>query len=270
MKSSRTLRFLAAGAVTAVLVACGGGGGGGGGGGTTTPTAPTPPTNTGLAAPSLVLNQSAGDAYNLVTEMVLTYTLAEQAQAANALGALVPGVGSAVSTPYSCTTGTIDVTDTNGLLAYSYNNCSDGVYSYNGTGSQVVVTLSSGAVTSYELTISQLAATGPGSLSTTLDGTVTCTPAAMAGQKPQCVTTLGGYIWGYDISYSGSLANGSHQCNCGNGSWNVTFKNFGPTSGTAEVFASNASAIVTRTGAKTFTVVMFVGSDVKTYTVTLP
>jgi hypothetical protein len=270
MKSSRSLRLLTVGALAAWLVACGGGGGSSTT--STTPTAPTAPTNTGLSAPGLTLTQDISAAVPLVEEMLLTYSLAADAQAAKALGALIPGVGATATSPVTCSGGGSIAFATRAgsdILDYTYAACSDGTFTFDGTAAVGPTFGTGGAVTSYEIIFSGMTAAGPGGLNATLgNGTLTCTPNA--GAAPSCVTTLGGYVWGYDVAYSNGLANGSHQCDCGLGSWNVTFKDFGATSGKAEVFATNGSAVVTRTGAKTFTVVMFVGSDVKTYDVKLP
>lgn len=269
MQLTKPLRLLIVGVATVVLSACGGGGGGGGGGGTS-PTAPTPPANTGLSAPTLTLTQSLGAATPLVDEMMLTYALADDAQATRALGSLVPGVGNTSTSPYNCSSGgTITyTTDASGNLAYTYNNCSNGTYTFNGT-SQVTPTVNAGAL-SYQISFTNLQLSSPGGLSSSVTGSLACTPSATAGQSSICITSAGGYVWGYDIGYgSNGTANGTHQCGCGTGTWNVTFNDFSETSGEAEIFATNGSAIVTRTGAKTFTVVMFVGNVSETYNVTL-
>ena len=271
MNSSSLLRILVVSAATAALVGCGGGGGSDTSG-TSAPTAPIQPTNTGLGAPTLMLTQSQGAVFPLVEEMISTYALADEAQAAKALGSLVPGVGSAATSPYGCSGGgQIAVTDTAGVLDYTYTDCSDGTYTFNGTSQLTPTPVTGGAVTSYGLAFTDLQLTIPGGSPVAVSGALTCTPPSTAGQAPSCVSAVGSYVWGSDISYSSNgIANGSHQCDCGQGSWNVTFKDFGATSGEAAVFATNGSAIVTRTGAKTFTVVLFLGSAVQTYTVTLP
>jgi hypothetical protein len=265
---SKVFRAVILVASVASLSACGGGGGGGG----SSATAPTPPANTGLSAPTLTLSQSINAVTPLVQEMTLTYGLADEAQATRALGSLVPGVGNTATSPFACTSGDIAFTKdpASGILSYTYNNCSDGTYTFSGTSS-VTPTPSAGPVTSYRLVFNGQVS-GPGGLSATItNGTLACTPAATAGQAPSCTTTAVGYVWGYDISYAANgAANGSHQCDCGQGSWNVTFKNFTATGGVAEVFATNGSAIVTRTAAKMFTVEMFAGGEVRTYTVPLP
>jgi hypothetical protein len=274
MKISKISRVLIVIAAAASLSACGGGGGGGGGGSSATP--PTQPANTGLSDPGLNLTQSVSAAIPLVQEMTLTYGLADEAQATKALGSLVPGVGNTTPSPYQCAGGgTITYTPNATGLAYTYTGCSDGTYTFTGT-SQVTPTVNAGgALTNYQISFTGLQQNGP-SGSATVTGSLACIPAATAGQQPSCVTQTtvagasGEYVWGYDISYAANTANGSHQCDCGQGSWNVTFKNFTATNGVAEVFATNGSAIVTRTGAKTFTVVMFVGGTVQTYDVTLP
>ena len=275
MNISQILRVLVLSAATAGLAACGGGGDSGDRAAPSSaavPTAPKPPANTGLSTPTLTITQSLGAVIPLVEEMVKTYAIADEAQAAKALGSLAPGVGGASASPYICTSGQITFSaDTSGNLAYAYNNCSDGIYTFNGT-SQVTPTLDAGgAVTSYRLAFADLQLAGPTGLATTVSGSITCTPAGTAGQAPSCTSALGGYVWGSDISYaSDGAANGSHQCDCGQGTWNVTFKNFASTSGEADVFATNGSAVVTRTGPKTFTVVVYLGETVQTYTVTLP
>jgi hypothetical protein len=271
MQLSKPLRLLIVGVATAVLSACGGGGGGGAGGGGSSATQPTQSANTGLSAPTLTLTQSLGAATPLVNELVLTYALADEAQAARALGSLVPGLGNSDPSPYICGGGgMITYTiDGNGNLAYTYTDCFNGTYTFNGT-SQVTPTVTAGGLTSYDISFTGLQVSSQGGLSASVTGSLTCTPAASAGQSPTCTTSVGGYVWGYDISYgSNGTANGTHQCGgCGQ-TWNVTFNDFTETGGDADIFATNGSAIVTRTGPKTFTVVMFVGNVSESYNVTL-
>jgi hypothetical protein len=268
MNSSHILRYLIIGAATAALAACGGGGDSGG----SSPTAPTPPSNTGLTAPTLTIAQSLSAVGPLVDEMVLTYAIADEAQAAKALGAMAPGVGTSSTSPYNCSSGQITFTSNpNGTLDYTYVNCFDGTYTYNGTSQVTPTTAGGGAVTSYLLAFTNLRVSGPpAGLAPTVSGSVTCTPSGTPGQAPACTSAVGSYVWGNDASYASGAANGSHQCDCGQGTWNVTFRNFSATGGQADVFASNGSAVVTRTGAKTFTVNVFVGSNSGSYTHTLP
>jgi len=262
-------------ASVALLSACGGGGGGGDD--APVPTAPTPLSQqvTGLTAPTLHLDQNLGAAIPLVQEMVLTFGKAAEASAIKALGslAMTPGFGAPVPGTHNCTAGQIAYTDeSNGTLGYTYSSCSIGGFTFNGGTSTVVVARNVGAITGYNLTFIGLEISGPNVAPVPggLSGSVRCTPAATAGQEPACTTTFGGYVWGLDAIFSnGGEANGTHQCDCGNGSWNVTFKNFTAISGTAEVFGTNGSAIVTRTGARSFSVTMFVNGTVATYSVTV-
>lgn len=274
MKSSSLLRAMVLVIGLAGLSACGGGGDSGAASANSVGStiAPTPPSNTGLSTPTLSLSQSLSAVIPLVEEMVSVYALADDAQATKALGSLVPGIGGAAPQTYSCSSGQIDLAaNADGSIDYTYNTCSDGTYTFSGTSRVTPTVGAGGAVTSYRLDFANLQFAGPGGLVSTASGSVTCLPPATAGAGPSCTTDVGNYVWGSDISYSSSgTANGSHQCNCGQGTWNVTFNDFTPTSGEANVFATNGSASVTRTGAKTFTVVLFLGTTAETYSVTLP
>jgi hypothetical protein len=268
MQLTKPARLLIVGVATVVLSACGGGGGGSGSGGSS-PTPPTQSANTGLSAPTLVLDLNDSTARSLVTEMTLTYALADDAQATRALGSLVPGLGNSATSPYICSGGgTITfTTGASGNLTYTYADCFNGTYTFNGI-SQVTPTFNAGALASYEISFTGLQLSSQGGLSASVSGSLDCIPAA--GQSPTCTTSVGGYVWGYDIGYgSNGTANGTHQCGgCGQ-TWNVTFNDFNETSGGADIFGTNGSAIVTRTGAKTFTVVMFVGNVSQSYNITL-
>ena len=231
---------------------------------------PSGKANTGLTAPTLLLDQDIDSANPLVQQLTLAYGQADDAQAVKALGSLGPSVGTTVPTPFNCASGNITFAqDPSGNLDYTYNNCFDGTYTFNGPA-QVRRTVAGGVVTSYQLSFTDLQVTGSPGLPPAMSGMVTCTPAATAGQAPSCTTSVGDYLWGYDIGYAGNgSASGTHQCTCQQGTWNVTFDDFSAAGGEANVFATNGSAIVTRAGAKTFTVMMFVGSDAQSYSVTL-
>lgn len=271
MKISRALTVFLA---VAALAACGGGGGGDPA--PATSAAPTPRSQqvTGLTAPTLTLTQDISAAIPLVEEMTRTYAHAGAAFAVKVIGSpeLTLGFGSAVDGSANCPAGTLDYTAElpDGTIYYTYKGCSKGNYVFDGVAT-VKVTRANGVVTGYTISFDKLGVTGlnvPLSFGT-LTGSVTCKVAA--GQPPECLATYEGYVWGYDSAFdSGATANGTHQCDCGQGTWNVTFENFAALSGLADIFATNGSAVVQRTGEKTFVVTMWVNGIVQTYNVTLP
>jgi len=275
MKIARILTVFSA---VAALTACGGGGGGGGDAAPATGTAPTPRTQqvTGLTPPTLTLVQDISTAIPLVEEMTRTYAHAGAAFAVKVIGSseLTPGFGSTADGSANCPAGTVDYTaeTPSGTIYYTYKGCSKGNYVFDGVAT-VQVTRAGGAVTGYRIDFTDLGVQG---LNVPLDfgkltGSVVCKPAATAGQQPECIANYSGYVWGYDSTFdSGGTANGTHQCDCGQGTWNVTFENFTALAGLADIFATNGSAVVQRTGAKTFVVTMWVNGIVQTYNVTLP
>jgi hypothetical protein len=269
MIRTKLLQYLIASASVAVLAACGGG--------DDASTASSAPTSlnqqvTGLTVPTLTLTQSLGSAIPVVDEMKLAFGKAAEASALKGLGSMVPGFGSASAGAFNCTTGQIGFTaESAGSIDYTYANCSNGTYTFNGGTATTTVTRSgSGVVTGYQLTFNGIQVIGPGitPVAGGLTGSISCTPAATSAQTPSCTTTYSGYVWGFDaVVGSNGAANGTHQCDCGNGTWNVTFKDFTAIGGTAEVFGTNGSALVTRTGANTFTVTMYGNGSVGRYDV---
>lgn len=253
---------LAACSLVVLLTACGGGGGGGGGSGTNAPPRPT----AGLSDPSLTLQQNQPTAISLAQEMVQTYQLADEAAAAQQLVEMAPGVLDSSTSPAACPggSGTISFATNGSGYNYTYNACANAGYVFTGSG-VITPTVVSSAVTEYDLDFSNVTVTGTNAPNTALTGSSVCTPGTSA---VSCITTLGGYVWGNDVSYSAGLANGSHQCDCGNGTWNVLFDDFGATSGAAYVYASNGEASVTRLSANTFRVVLTVNGVTTTYDVT--
>lgn len=253
---------LAACGLVVLLTACGGGGGGGGDSGTNAPPRPA----AGLSDPSLTLQQNQPTAISLAQEMVLTYQLSDEAAAAQQLVEMAPGVLDASTSPYACPGGSGTITfATNGAgFNYTYNACANDGYAYTGSG-VISPTVVSSTVTEYDLDFSNVTVTGTNAPNTALTGSSVCTPGT---SSVSCITTLGGYVWGNDVSYSAGLANGSHQCDCGNGTWNVLFDDFGATSGAAYVYASNGEASVTRLTANTFRVVLTVNGVTTSYDVT--
>lgn len=273
MKIARILTMFS---TIAALAACGGGGG------DSPPaagTAPTPRSQqvTGLNSPTLTLTQDINSATPLVQEMTSTYAHAGAAFAVKVIGSseLTPGFGSAADGSANCPAGTVDYTaeTPSGAIYYTYKGCSKGNYVFDGIATVQVTRAAGGAITGYEISFNNLGVTGlnvPLSFGT-LTGSVVCKPAATAGQQPECIANYAKYVWGYDSTFdSGGTANGTHQCDCGQGTWNVAFEDFTAGGGLANSFATNGSAVVRRTGAKTFVVTMWVNGVVQTYNVTLP
>lgn len=298
MATQQSVRLLSLLMVTAAITACGGGGGGGD---TTSPSpaptssspspapapapgsapAPSPapapgvgvpapapisgpppaPTEaaTGLAAPTLNLSTSS-NTVTLVSSFILlaqelaqAYTFADEGAAAQAIAKV-----SSNPTPFNCPGGGVMTSGSPGSL--SYVGCGT-VGGYAFTGASTIAN----AGPTYTLNYSNLQVTGGSAPSSPVTGQTTCVTAST-----NCVTTLGGYEWGYDASYANGLANGTHRCTCGNGTWNVVYQDFGATSGTAYVYATNGTATVTRQSDRLFRVSQTVNGQTNTFDVPLP
>jgi len=267
------------------LAACGGGGGGGGSPAPApTPSGPAPgvppivnglppyplEAATGLPYPSLTLQQTLAEAIELAQTAAQTYAIADEASAAVQLGQEVPGIASTPTTPAPCSAGgTIGyvarATGTPGY-SYTYTDCKSAAFTFGGTGWADTTN----SPTSYLVGFNALTAQHSSGWSQAITGLTTCKPGT-GGAPAKCTASIGGFFWGYDntYDYTTQLAGGSHQCDCGKGTWNVVFDAFGPVSGNAYVYATNGGAKVTRTGANTFTVVLTVNSVTETYFVTI-
>jgi hypothetical protein len=274
MKSSHAFSVFLFSALATGLSACGGGGDSGdrsaGSSAGASRGAPSP-VNTGLRVPTLLIPHTLSGAISLVQEVMDPYSKAEQARATKALASMVPGVGNASAvSPYGCRSGQIAFASyATGSLGYTYANCSDGTFTFNGASQVTPVIDTSGAVQSYELSFSGLQVSGPGGLDTTVSGSLSCTPAADGGQDPVCVSHFGGFFYGSDFTYDGNgTANGSAQCDSV-ADWLIMLNNFSATSGVAELFGPNGSAVVTRTGAKMFKVDILVDGAAYSYNVAL-
>ena len=182
----------------------------------------------------------------LAQEMADAQKVADEAGAAQKMAQLAPGLGGSAAGTFNCPGGgQIAFTPTGGALTYVYVNCATSGSIFNGSATMTATP------TGYRLQYGNVAATGTDAPNSSLTGTTSCTPKAGGGAD--CVTTLSSFIWGYDSTYVNGSADGSHQCSC-NGTWNVVFQDFGPSSGTAYIFATNGKAVVTRTSASTFDV----------------
>jgi hypothetical protein len=270
---NRSVRLLSLMMLSAAITGCGGGGGGGAtaappAGGPAPAPAPGPapaagpapapapgepsaPTEatTGLTAPTLSLSTSISQQalvssfIVLAQEMADAQKVADEAAAAQKIAQFAPGLGGNAAGAFACPGGgQIAYTPAGAGLTYLYLDCATSGAIFNGSATIAATP------TGYTLQYSNLTATGTDAPNGTLNGSTTCTPKTGGGAD--CVTTLASFVWGYDATYAGGLADGAHQCSC-NGTWNVVFENFGPTSGTAYVFATNGKAVVTRTSAST-------------------
>lgn len=268
MKTTRLSQLLILTVALSGLAACGGGGGGDAAPPPANPTPTQPPpvngmppfpleAQTGLSYPSKTLQLTTAQAADLVETAVSTYKISGEARAAVQLGQEAPGALANTPSPAACSGGgAITYVLSAGKYDYAYAGCQSGAFTYNGGPLKNYMTLGSG---SYAITYDDLVVTG--GWDGTIDvGTTNCKIEAGVAK---CVATVKGFIWGFDHTFdkATAIANGTHQCNCNNaGTWNVVFENFGPTSGKAYVYATNGGAIITRTGATTFTVELTVNS----------
>lgn len=276
----RRLRVLFASAATVAFAACGGGGGSSSGSGcvdvnsngcvapSPSPSTPSPPapatSETGLSDPTLKLNDGINDVLMLVIEMRDAGMQAPGAGAATALADLTPDSSDLSAVPTCSGGGTLTATaKTGGDYTYTYTDCKSAGYTFNGTA-----TVSSTASDKFDLSFTGLKVSGNSSPET-IDGSLDCTVSTTAGTAAQCIAHYGDYKWGYDVAYTSGGAQGTHQCNCGNGSWNVTFKDFTSSSGTANVYATNGTAVVTRNGDKNFSATVEINGSIKSYDVEL-
>jgi hypothetical protein len=205
----------------------------------------------------------------LAREMREAYSVAQDAMAHRELSLLAPGRTGTPPASETCPGGggiTI-AQGAGGSLSYLYVDCVTGGYTFNGNATMTP----SNQGAAYGIDLGSVSVTHPGGYSATLDGNSNCVVGAGG---TQCVTTQSGFRWGYDITYVAStgLAGGTHQCNCGTQrTWNVVFDDFGATSGTAYIYATNGTAIVERTSANTFTVTRLIGETLlEDVPVTLP
>jgi len=231
------------------------------------PPAPVP-AGTGLSLPTLRLTLNAEDAVLLAKKMVDAGDQAAGAVATLALGPLDPGVSGAPS-PLACPGGgTLGHVDAGaGVQAYTYTGCASGPYTFNGS-STFTPSMTAGVLTSFTLAFDGLLASGAGS-PPSLTGTLNCLAPTAAGAAPACTSTFAHIVWGRDTVVSAAGVSGTHQCSCSQGSWNVTFDAFNASSGKAFVYATNGTADVTRTGPKTFTVVLAVEGVTKAFSIVL-
>jgi hypothetical protein len=233
------------------------------------PPPPAPlPVGTGLSEPTLKLTLDNDDAVLLAKKMVDAGDQSAGAAATLALGPLDPAVTGAPS-PLTCPGGgTLSYTGSgSSVRTYTYDNCVTGPYTFTGNAT-LTPTLEGGVMTRFTLDFSGLRASGQGSPSS-LTGSLDCVVATAAGAAPACVSNFAHVKWGWDSVLTDAGMSGTHQCSCAQGTWNVSFVNFNGNSGKAFVYATNGTADVTRTGAKTFTVVLTVEGTTRAFAITL-
>lgn len=233
---------------------------------------PPMPAGTGLSPPTLRLSLNADDAVLLAKKMVEAGEQAAGAVATLALGPLDPGVSPGVSgspAPLACPGGgTLGHAGAGaGVQAYTYSGCVSGPYTFTGS-STFTPSMTGGVVTNFTLAFDGMLASGAGS-PPSLTGTLNCLAPTTAGAAPACTSTFARIVWGRDTVVSAAGVSGTHQCSCSQGSWNVSFSDFNATSGKAFVYATNGIADVTRTGLKTFTVVLTVEGVTKAFAIVL-
>ncbi len=233
------------------------------------PPPPAPvPAGTGLSLPTLRLTLNADDAVLLAKKMVDAGDQASGAVATLALGPLDPGVSGSPS-PLACPGGgTLSYAGTGtGVLTHTYTGCATGPYSFTGS-STFTPSVTAGVLTSFTLVFDGLLASGAGS-PPSLTGTLNCLAPTAAGAAPACTSTFAHIVWGWDTVVTTAGVSGTHQCSCSQGTWNVSFNDFNATSGKAFVYATNGTAEVTRTGLKTFTVVLTAEGTTKAFAIVL-
>jgi hypothetical protein len=152
-------------------------------------------------------------------------------------------------------------------ITITYNACSFSGYTYNGTATITYDSYVSATNYTSTLAYKNFSVSGPGVPVETVNGKVTCT---INGSSTSCYYNDGSRGWSSTMTYANGTANGSYAANYGNGSVQVTFNNFNATGGTATVTGANGSkAVITRTSATSFTVVITpsTGAASTTYTV---
>jgi hypothetical protein len=234
-----------------------------------TPVPPAPvPSGTGLSNPSLALTLNDGDAVMLARKMADASSAAAGAAATLQLGALDPGTREGAS-PWACPEGgavSHEATAPN-VQRYTYGGCQVNGYTFNGT-STVSSNMTGGTLNSFtvDFNLLQVAAAGA---PTSVSGQLRCQLPATAGAAPACVSSYATFVWGWDTTLTAEGVNGTHQCSCASGTWNVAFDKFTGTSGTAYVYATNGTAVVTRSALKVFRVVLTVEGETRAFDVVL-
>jgi hypothetical protein len=276
--SSRlTLSFL----TVAVLAACGGGDGTTAAGTPAPAGAPAPAPAPAAAVPSPTATPTAtlagtqADGQTAIDEVKAGLSGAQGA--ANGVGVRAPFKPSqgaektsdsdllAVSQTINCNiiTGgsgsiTYDIPTTTTIatgytITYTYNNCSFGYGTYNGTYRLVYDNYVSATDYTFTSSYTNFTLSGvPGQTgSQSISGSTTCTVRASA---TSCYYSDGSRNWSSSVTYSNGVVNGSYAGNYGSGSVRVTYTNFGATSGTAVVEGSNGRYTIRRCGADAFTI----------------
>jgi hypothetical protein len=254
----------------ATLVACGGGGsatpaaaGAGGGGGGAVTLAPSP-----TAAPTAVLTNSAAAANDTITEV--NAGLAAARNGATGAGfqgplgiqssALPTGVSISCAQFGAGGSGSIDY-DVSGLtggitsgasITYTYNNCSIGGYTYNGTFRLVYDRFVSASDFAYTSSYQNFTINGNGLTNYAFSGSQSCN---YTGGAVSCYYSDGTRGWSSNFTYANGVVNGSYSANYGSGTVRVQYTNYSATSGTARVTGANGAYYeVRRCSATAYTV----------------
>lgn len=250
------------GAVVA-LSACGGGGGGGGGGSSADfneADYPEPPSlaGSGLTEPTRTLTGTQDEARELLVNLRDAFPNVKVAVALQALGKVV-NAGGAVATgsgSFACPAGgTVAYVDG----SYTANACQVDGYTFDGPATLVIaasgqtLTLGYDALAVNGNVISNF--TAAGQTECQLTGTVvgSCVSRYPTGSSVEAEN----FVWGWDSTWTGTLAGGTHQCGCTR-TWNVTYQDFSTTSGKATILGSNGVAYIDRVGQNTFNIWTYV------------
>lgn len=243
------------------LTACGGGGGGGSDGEDfNVDNYPTPPAAdvSGLTAPTRTLVGDRDDARDLLVNLRDAFPKVHGAVALQALGQAAPRpTGPGFTGSQACPQGgEVNYAGTSAtLLNYTYVGCRVGSYTYNG---DAVATVAADG-RSYTLTYDGLDVAGQNlaldatgiTLCQAVDaaGTIRCTSRYPTGSPVEAENL----IWGWDSSWDGVEAEGTHQCGCTR-TWNVTYDDFSTTSGKATILGSNGVSYIDRLATNRFNI----------------
>ncbi len=260
-------RYLVCALALAGLAACGGGGGGEDSAKAMDDNwnvadypSPVDEAGSGLSAPSREFkgNDSA-ERYALFQNLMDAIPKIPGALAVQQLGKVAAGVGiNGADGSYACPEGGEATRSGAGtaLQGYSYSNCVSGGYTFNGEASATVN--GAGTVLSIAFLGLDISASGTsvvddaiGSAKCVLSGTTV--GKCIAEYPTGSVEQKENFVWGWDTALTAGAANGTHQCGC-EATWNVTYKNFGPTSGKAVIAGKNGNAYINRLDACRFTV----------------
>ena len=275
---------------SAVLTACGGGGG-------DSPPAQQPSAyvswtdaqaaSTGLIAPTQIVKSGSAGLHGATTNVnlaVLEFERVPRIAASRQLAFIHDGITGEIpieGAEFPCPSGgsvrAYQLVETPRKLSYKYTGCTIGGYTLTGgavDGSSSQLTMNADGL-GYTVDHQSILVTGPGLMGgETVDATSTCTLPATG--DPACVTVLERlFQWGKDFSYVAGKVSGTYRSantvllvdpNVSE-THNITYKDFGPTSGVATVFGTNGYSVLTRTDSTTFAVVTTIDGVAYTTTV---